>query len=69
MSDMNLHETLTQEIKRNEELLKLYEELPPAVSSFGAAMIKNDIEKGKSALESGEATEMLKILPALKNNK
>lgn len=43
-----MNETLHNEIKRVEELLKFYEEIPEGV--FGAVMIKESLKKAKNAI-------------------
>ena len=57
------------ELKRNRELLGLYQDLPASVGSFGSAVIKQSIEKGEKALASGDVVSMLKAYESLKSKK
>ena len=54
---MNLIEGLHEELTRNRELLKLYQEIPQGV--FGATMIAHAISAGE-LLESVDVPEELK---------
>lgn len=69
---MNLLEGLQAEIKRNQELLTVYKELPaqPGLFSglFGAMMIERKIMRGEMALVSGDAIEMLAAYAELKGS-
>lgn len=63
---MNILEGLQQEIKRNQHLLKVYQEIP--TGAFGAAFIAEDIKKGEKALVSGDIIEMVHICKVLQDN-
>lgn len=65
---MNLVAALGSEIKRNQELLAMYQELPNGAGNFGAAMIKKDIENAIAAMESGDAEKMMQAYNAMKDN-
>lgn len=64
----NLMEGLQREIKRNHELLKIYESVGPA-GAFASSMIRLDIEKGEEALVSDDVVEMAQAFKSLKENK
>lgn len=63
----NLISGLDEQLKRNRELLKLYEEIP--AGAFGAAMIRKDIEAGEKALADGDVVAMLRAFKALEASK
>ena len=63
---MNLVEALEQEIQRNRDLLKLYEEIP--TGAFGAMMIDLDIKAAINALASGDVVEIARAYAAMKDN-
>ena len=48
---------LMDEIKRNEELLKIYESIP--TGGFGAAVLEVKIKRAKKSIESGDLVEMI----------
>ena len=50
-----MKEELQKEIKRCEELLKMYEEIPEGF--FGATLIRGAIKNAKSLLEEGNWVE------------
>ena len=43
-------EEILKELKRNRELLEVYQDLPDGVGTFGAAMINQDIDFAEEAL-------------------
>jgi len=59
-------EDIQVEIKRNQELLQLYKEIPTGL--FGATMIQADIDSAIKALAEGDIIEILKAYERLKNN-
>ena len=63
---MNLIEGLQEELDRNKELLKMYEEIPQG--AFGAIMIKESIKKAESAMANGDTVEMLKCFKNLQES-
>jgi hypothetical protein len=63
---VNLMDGLLQELNRNRELLKMYQEIP--TGAFGAMMIKRDIDAGESAIKNGDTVEMLRAYQALQDN-
>lgn len=63
---MNLAEGLASEIKRNQELLKMYEGIPTGF--IGASMLKLDINRAIDVQASGDVVEMLVVFEKLKNN-
>ena len=63
----NLMEGLIEELKRNRELLKLYQEIP--TGGFGAMFIKKDIDDAEKAMVSGDTVAMVKAYARLKDNK
>jgi hypothetical protein len=63
----NLAEGLVEELKRNRELLKCYEQIGPE-GMFGASMIALDIKKAEEAIMNGDTIAMLVIFETLKNN-
>ncbi len=65
---MNLMEGLTNELKRNKELLKMYEALGP-VGNFGAAFIREDILRAEKAIREGDTVAMLRVFTSLKEHK
>jgi hypothetical protein len=62
----NIAEALEQEIQRNRELLKLYEEIP--TGKFGAMMIDLDIKNAVAALASGDVVKIIEAYEAMKDN-
>jgi hypothetical protein len=62
----NIAEASEQEIQRNRELLKLYEEIP--TGKFGAMMIDSDIKNAVAALASGDVVKMIEAYNAMKDN-
>jgi len=64
----NLFESLQQEIQRNIELKKQYEEIGQS-GVFGATMIQRDIDAANKAIAEGDIIEELRIYETLKNNK
>ena len=64
---MNLIKGINEELRRNRELLKMYEEIPQG--AFGATMIRQSIEKAEKSLENGDIVEMVKCLKDLQESK
>ena len=65
---MNAIEGLQQELERNKELLKQYEELPIQSGFFGVAVLKEKIKRGEKAMVSGDVVEMLSAYRQLKDS-
>ena len=63
---MNLIEGLQKELKRNRELLKMYEEIPQGI--FGATIIRQSIKKAESAMANGDTVEMLRCFKDLQKS-
>ena len=63
----NIADALAKEIKRNQELLEAYRDIP--TGAFGATMIKADIDFAVDALASGDVIEILKAYARMVNNK
>jgi len=63
---MNLFEALNEEISRNEELLRAYQEIPEGV--FGATCIKVALDRAKKARSEGDAIQMMRSWEELKEN-
>ena len=59
---------LPKEIKRNQELLTIYQGIGSA-GMFGATMIKADINEGIDALSSGDCVRIIRAYEKLKENK
>lgn len=55
---------LDKEIKRCEELLKMYQEIPEGF--FGAAVLKNALERAKAAKDTGDKTKIARVVSELK---
>ena len=62
----NIADALAKEIKRNQELLEVYRDIPTGV--FGATMIKEDIDFAIDALAGGDIVEILKAYKRMVNN-
>ncbi len=63
----NLLDGLFEEMNRNRELLKVYEEIgPPGV--FGHAMIQQKILAGEKAIAGGDVVEMVQAFKALQDS-
>ena len=63
---MNLIEGLQEELERNKELLKLYEEIPQG--KFGATMIKLSIKNAENAIANNDTLEMIRCHKDLQEN-
>lgn len=61
-------EAILEELKRNRELLKTYQELPDGVGAFGAAMINADINAAEKALAENDVVAILQCYEKLKGN-
>ena len=64
----NLIEGLQEELKRNRELVKHYEEIGPA-GIFGKTFIQRDIDLAEKAIATGDTVEMVRMYATLKENK
>jgi len=64
---MNLIEGLVKELKRNREILKLYEEIP--TGAFGAAMIKQAIAAAEKSISDDDVVAMMRAYDDLKSTK
>lgn len=64
---MNLIEGLQKEMERCRELVKIYEQIP--TGSFGAAMIRQDIEHAEKAIADNNMFDMLACYKKLKKCK
>ena len=60
---MNLIEGLQEELDRNRELLKMYEEIP--AGAFGATMIRQSIKRAETAMANGDTIEMIRCFKEL----
>lgn len=61
----NLMSALLRELDRNREILTEYQRIGPE-GVFGAAMIKQAINRGTAAIASGNVVEMLQAYESLK---
>jgi len=61
-------EEILVELRRNRELLKIYQELPDGVGTFGATIISMDIDDAERALVEGDVIKMLQSYEKLKGN-
>ena len=64
----NLVAGITKEIKRNMELLQQYESIG-APGMFGAAVLREKIDRAQKAVESGDIVEMTVAYADLKKSK
>ena len=64
----NLMDGLMDELNRNRELLKIYQEIGPA-GRLGAMLIDRDIKAGEQAIRDNDVVAMLRAYNALKDNK
>ena len=64
---MDLIEGINKEIKRCEELVKIYNGIP--TGAFGAVMIRNVILKAKLVLKTDDIVEMVKVCKELQGCK
>ncbi len=63
----NLIEGLNQQLVRNRELLKAYEEIP--TGAFGAVMIRKYIDVAEKAIADGDTVAMMRAYKALESTK
>jgi len=68
MNKMNLLESVTKEIKRCEELKKVYLNLGIS-GQFGLIAIIQDIEKAETARDGGDIIEIISALEKLQEDK
>ena len=61
-------EEILVELKRNRELLKVYQDLPDGVGTFGATMINADIDFAEKALAEDDVIKVLQAYEKLKGN-
>jgi hypothetical protein len=64
----NLMDGLMDELNRNRELLKEYEAIGPT-GVFGAAFLRQVINRGEQSIRSGNVIEMLQAYSELKESK
>lgn len=64
---MNLLEAIGDEIRRNTELMKMYEEIP--TGAFAVAAIKIKLENALAALASGDCVKIMAAYHDLKETK
>lgn len=64
----NLMSGLLDEIDRNKELLKLYEELPDNAGGLAVTFLKLDLLNARKAIEENDVVKMLQVFQALKGN-
>ena len=61
---MNLIEGLQQEIKRVNEIIEVYDEVP--AGAFASAMMKGSIKRAEKSISEVNTIEMLRCLEDLK---
>lgn len=61
-------EEILVELKRNRELVKLYQELPDGVGTIGAMLINQDIDAAEKALAENDVIAILQSYEKLKGN-
>ena len=61
----NLMDELLKEMNRAREVLKEYEQIPEGI--FGAAMIKQSIQRAEKSISSGDVVQMLLAYNDLKS--
>lgn len=61
-------EEILVELKRNRELLKVYQDLPDGAGAFGATMIEMDIDTAERALAENDVMKILTAYEKLKGN-
>jgi hypothetical protein len=61
-------EAIVGELKRNRELLKVYQELPDNAGFIGAQFINADIDAAEKALAEGDVIAILQCYEKLKGN-
>lgn len=62
-------EAIVDELKRNRELVRIYQELPNGAGTFGAMMINADIDAAEKALAENDVIAILQSYEKLKGNK
>lgn len=62
---MNLIEGLQEEIKRVNEIIKEYDELPRNAGAFASAMMKNSVKMGEKAIANMDTVAMLSAVKDL----
>jgi argininosuccinate lyase len=63
---MNLIEGLQEEIKRVNEIIKEYDELPSGAGAFASAMMKGSIKIAEKAIANMDTVAMLSAIKDLK---
>lgn len=63
---MNLIEGIQEEIKRVNEIIKEYDELPSGAGVFASAMMKGSIKIAEKAIANMDAVAMLSAIKDLK---
>ena len=61
-------EEILVELKRNRELLSIYQGLPGGAGAFGAAFIEADIDAAEKALAENDVVAILQAYEKLKGN-
>jgi len=61
-------EEILVELKRNRELLKIYQELPGGAGFIGAQFINADIDAAEKALAENDVIAILQCYEKLKGN-
>lgn len=63
---MNLIEGLQQEIKRVNEIIKEYDDLPSGAGAFASAMMKGSVKRAEAAISQMDTVAMLSAIKDLK---
>lgn len=61
-------EDILVELKRNRELVKVYQDLPDGVGMIGATLINADIDAAEKALAENNIVAILQAYEKLKGN-
>lgn len=64
---MNMIEALQEELKRNRELLEIYQSIGQP-GRFASVMIVEDIKNGETAINNYDTVAMVKALKSLRGN-
>jgi hypothetical protein len=64
----NLMDGLLEQLNRNRELLKVYEELPNNAGAFGAMFIRQKIKLGELAISENDVVKMMTAYKELKDS-
>lgn len=63
---MNLMERLQKEIKRVQEIIKVYDELPKNAGAMASNFMKNSVMKAEKAISEIDTIKMMQALQELK---